>query len=178
MIKFIKLREEHLEQVLKWRTREDVTRYMNTDIEYDMEQQRQWFERVSKLETEKYWIISVKDKHVGLISLNDIDFVNKRTSWGFYIGEEKERIYGAIIPLYLYHYVFTQLNLHKVIAEVMSDNTNVIKLNKVHGCREVGIFYDHIFKNGKFHDIVLMELLKEDWEKKKRNHKYKASFEE
>jgi len=178
MIKFIKLREEHLEQVLNWRTREDVTRYMNTDIDYDMAEQRLWFERVSRLETEKYWIISIKGKDVGLISLNDIDYINKRTSWGYYIGEEKERMYGAVIPLYLYHYVFMQLKLHKITAEVMSENKNVIKLNKVHGCRKVGILYDHVYKNGKFHDIVLMELLKEDWEKNKRNHQYKTKFEE
>lgn len=178
MIRFIKLKEEHLEKVLEWRTKEDVTRYMNTDIARDMDKQRQWFEKITTSETDKYWVIAMKDKLVGLIYLNDIDLVNQRTSWGFYIGEEEARMYGAIIPLYLYHYVFTKLELHKITAEVMGDNKNVIKLNELHGCREVGTYYDHIYKNGKFHDLVIMELLKQDWLKREKNKKYKGEFEE
>lgn len=178
MVEFIRLREEHLEQVLKWRTKENITKYMNTDIKYDLEQQYKWFWQVDESETEKYWVISIKDGLVGLIYVTDIDFINKRTSWGYYIGEEKYQMYGAIIPLYLYYYVFEELQLHKITAEVMRENENVVKLNKMHGCREVGTYYDHVYKNGRFHDVVLMELLKEDWQENKRNFKYKANFEQ
>lgn len=177
MIEFVKLREEHLDQVLRWRTQADVTRYMNTDIAFDMEQQKKWFASISKSETDRYWIISIKGRLVGVISLNAIDLANKKTSWGFYIGEEKYRMYGGVIPLYLYHYVFTKLELNKITAEVMVGNENVVKLNKVHGCREVGVYKEHIYKNGAFHDIILMELLRSDWEKKKKNHRYEAVFE-
>lgn len=178
MVEFIRLREEHLEQVLKWRTKENITKYMNTDIKYDLEQQYKWFWQVDESETEKYWVISIKDGLVGLIYVTDIDFINKRTSWGYYIGEEKYQMYGAIIPLYLYYYVFEELQLHKITAEVMRENENVVKLNKMHGCREVGTYYDHVYKNSRFHDVVLMELLKEDWRENKRNFKYKANFEQ
>lgn len=178
MVEFIKLREEHLEQVLIWRTKENITKYMNTDIEYDLVQQHKWFKHINESPTDRYWVISIKGKLVGVISLNDIDVTNRRTSWGYYIGEEKYQMYGAIIPLYLYYYVFEELQLHKITAEVMKENENVVKLNKMHGCREVGTFYDHVYKNGRFYDVVLMELLKEDWRQKKRNFKYKANFEQ
>lgn len=178
MIRFIKLKEQHLEQVLEWRTSEEVTRYMITDIKKDMRNQLTWFEKISSSKTDKYWVISIKDKLVGLIYINDINFNHKRCSWGFYIGEEEYRMYGGIIPLYLYHYVFTQLKLHKITAEIISENINVIKLNKLHGWREVGVYREHIYKNGKFYDLVLMELLKEDWEKNKKAQKYIGNFEE
>lgn len=178
MIQFIKLREEHLEQVLNWRTKEDVTRYMITDIEKDIKKQLDWFEKISQSETDKYWIISINSVLVGLIYLNDIDFVHRKCSWGYYIGEEEYRMYGAIIPYYLYHYVFTILNFNKVTAEIMSENDNVIKLNLLHGCREVGVYREHVYKNGKFHDLVLMELLKKDWEQNKKAKRYKGHFEE
>lgn len=177
MISFRKLREEHLEQVLQWRTQEDVTRFMNTDIEQDMKKQVDWFTKVTDSVTEKYWIIEVKNHPVGLIYLTDIDFVNLRTSWGFYIGEEEYRIYGGLIPPYLYNYVFLELGLHKITAEVMCDNTNVIKLNKLHGCREVGIYKDHIYKRERFHDVMMMELLKCDWLTINKFKKYIAQFE-
>lgn len=178
MIQFKKLSEEHLEQVLAWRTQEDVTRFMNTDIEKDMDKQHQWFEKVFNTIAERYWIIKIKEQSVGLIYLTDMDFTNYRTSWGFYIGEQSFRLYGGLIPPYLYNYVFLELGLHKITAEVMDGNDNVIKLNKIHGCREVGVYKDHIYKNNQFHDIILMELLKVDWIALKKYRKYISKFEQ
>lgn len=178
MIQFKKLKEEHLDQVLNWRTQKDVTRFMNTDIEKDTAKQQKWFEHVSNSSTDKYWIIEIKEQPVGLISLNRMDFTNLRTSWGFYIGEEKYRMYGGLVPPYLYNYVFLELGFHKITAEVMSGNDNVVKLNKMHGCREVGVYHEHILKNGVFHDLILMELLKEEWMTLNKFHKYISEFEE
>lgn len=178
MIQFKKLREEHLEKVLQWRTQEDVTRYMNTDIESDLGKQIEWFTKVSASTTDKYWILEIKEVPVGLIYLTDLDVVNRRTSWGFYIGEEEYRIYGGLVPPYLYNYVFLELGLHKITAEVMCGNNNVIKLNKIHGCREVGIYKEHIYKRGQFHDLMLMELLKSEWLKLNKFKKYLSEFEE
>ena len=177
MIRFVKLREKHLEQVLEWRTQEDVTQFMNTDIEKDMDKQREWFRRVSNSETDAYWIIEIKEKPVGVISLNNIDHVNKRTSWGFYIGEEKYRLYGGIIPPYFYNYIFSTYDFHKITAEVMEGNSNVLKLNLLHGYRMVGVYKDHIYKNGSYVDLNLLELLKEDWLKLKKFQKYVCEFE-
>ncbi len=173
MIDFIKLKEEHLEQVLKWRTKENVTKFMFTDIEYNLINQKKWFEKVSKRPTEKYWVIAIKGNLIGLLSLNNLDFANKRTSWGFYIGDDNYRMYGGIIPPYLYNYVFYHLNLNKITVEIMEGNHSVTKIHKLHGYREVGIFKNHIFKNNQFHDVYLMELLKVDWDKK--SSKYKKS---
>lgn len=178
MIRFIKLREQHLEQVLEWRTKEDVTQFMNTDIDHDMEKQREWFRKISKSTTDFYWIIEIKEKPVGVISLNNIDYLNKRTSWGFYIGEEKYRLYGGIIPPYFYNYIFSKFDFHKITAEVMEGNGNVLKLNLFHGYRLVGVYKDHIFKNGSYRDLNLLELLKEDWLQVNKYQKYVGEFEE
>lgn len=179
MFEFIKLREEHLQMVLSWRTKEDVTRYMVTDIEYNLNNQKKWFNKVTSNPNEKYWIIQYNKNPIGLISLNEIDYKNKHTRWGYYIGEGEYRIYGGIIPHYLYNYVFGTLGLMKINAEVLEGNDNVIKLNLLHGYREVGVLKKHIFKNDKFYDLYLLELTKEDWENTiKKHEKYKADFEE
>ncbi|GAA4718800.1 UDP-4-amino-4,6-dideoxy-N-acetyl-beta-L-altrosamine N-acetyltransferase [Brevibacillus fulvus] len=178
MITFNRLAEKHLEQVLKWRTQEDVTRYMYTDVAYDMEKQKKWYERVSQSDSDKYWVIAVQQTPIGVISLNQIDTVNKRASSGFYIGEEKYRVYGGIIPLFLYNYAFNQLDLNKVTAEVMEGNENIRKIHLLHGYREVGYYKDHIYKYGTFHHVYLLELLKEDWQQKADKYqRYTAVFE-
>jgi len=177
MFEFVRLEEQYLELVLRWRTSESVTRYMFTDIEYDLSRQRQWFDRLSN-STDKYWLIKLKGMPIGLISLNGLDYANKRTSWGYYIGEDQYRMYGGLIPPYLYNFVFDHMKLNKIIAEVMEGNDSVIKMHRMHGYRDVGTYKEHIFKYGRYHDTHIMELLKEQWEKQQGKYrKYVALFE-
>ena len=42
MLKFRKVKKENLEQILKWRTLPEVTRYMYSDIKYDIDDQKKW----------------------------------------------------------------------------------------------------------------------------------------
>ena len=116
MINFISLKEEHLEIVLKWRTQAEVTKYMSTDIENNIVKQKEWFKKISNDKLLKYWIITYDKKSVGLIGLVDINWIHLNTIWGYYIGEKDyRRELGAIAPLYLYNYVFNNMNLNKNI---------------------------------------------------------------
>lgn len=179
MLRFIKLREAHLEQVLLWRTSFEVSRYMFTDIQFDMENQIKWFDKVSSSLTDKYWIISFNDKPIGLVSLNEINWTHKRCSWAFYIGEKDHRMIGGMISPYVYFYVFEKLKFQKIMGEVMVENEVVRKLHQLQGCREVGFYRNHIYKNGRYHDVYLYELILKDWEQLKgRYNNCDAHFEE
>ena len=61
-LKLIKLREEHLETVRRWRMMPEVTKYMYTDPQISSEDQRKWFEKISKDSSRIYWVISFDDK--------------------------------------------------------------------------------------------------------------------
>lgn len=174
-IRFVRMREEHLEQVLRWRTQPDVTRFMYTDIAFDMDRQRAWFARVSQSPSDIFWIVELKGEPAGVVSLNQIDAGNKRAYWANYIGEPKFRTYGGFVPYYVYNYVFFELGLQKLMAEVMEGNT-IRKLHLAHGCREVGVMKNHIFKYDQYHDVFLLEMLKADWDRAKFA-KYVAEFE-
>ena len=39
-MKWIQIQEQHLKQILDWRTSEEITKYMYTDIEYNLENQK------------------------------------------------------------------------------------------------------------------------------------------
>jgi UDP-4-amino-4,6-dideoxy-N-acetyl-beta-L-altrosamine N-acetyltransferase len=173
--RFEPMQEHHLEQVLRWRTSPDVTRFMYTDLEYNPEQQQRWFKQVSASLTEKYWVIHLREQPIGVISLNQLDRANRKTSWGYYIGEPAARMYGALVPPYLYNFIFTELQLNKIVAEVMAGNENIMKIHRMHGYREVGVLAKHVFKNGEYHDVHLFELLQEHWDRAKFA-RYEAPF--
>lgn len=163
MISFIPMNEGHLEQVLRWRTQKDVSRYMFTDIDYNLENQYKWFESIKNSNGEKYWIIKCGDAEIGVISLNGIDLKNRLTSAGYYIGEAEYRRLGGVVLPYLYNYVFNEMKLNKIVAQIMEGNVNIIKLHALYGFRKVGILKQHVFKYDKYHDVIIFELLKENW---------------
>ena len=45
----------------------------------------------------------------------------------------------------------------------MTDNKKVVDLYKKIGYKEVGVLKNHINKNGKYYDMILLEYLKNDW---------------
>lgn len=177
MITFRKLEERDLPQVLDWRTSEHVTQYMYTDIEYNLENQRKWFEKISASTTEYYWIIEVKDQPIGLISLNHMDPDNKKTTFAYYIGNLDYSIIAGRIHPYLYNYVFFELGYNKIYAEVMEGNIGMMKMHLHYGFTHVATFKQHIYKYNRYHDVEYFELLAEDWKENcEKFHKFKADF--
>ncbi len=171
-MEFVPLREEHLGQVLRWRTQAWVTRYMFTDLKATatLEDQREWFAKISQDTTQRYWIIVSKGRHVGVVSINDIDYKHLRCSWAFYIGEKDVSMLSMLLAPYVYHYVFEVLKLHKITGEVMADNTAVRKMHMNYGCKEAGCLRDHIYKYDMFHDVYIYELLADEWLVNKSNY--------
>ncbi|MCX6126871.1 MAG: UDP-4-amino-4,6-dideoxy-N-acetyl-beta-L-altrosamine N-acetyltransferase [Proteobacteria bacterium] len=163
MLRFSKLMENDLELVLKWRTQPDVTRYMNNDIEFNMANQKLWFDRLALDASSKHWLISMDERPVGVINLAGLDFSHRRCSIGYYIGEASCRAMGFMIPPYLYNFIFNNLKLNKIYGEVLEGNGNLLKMHKLHGWRVVGVLKEHVFKYGSFHDVTVVELLAADW---------------
>ncbi|MEK4513069.1 UDP-4-amino-4,6-dideoxy-N-acetyl-beta-L-altrosamine N-acetyltransferase [Paenibacillus anaericanus] len=179
MIKFVKLRQYHLEQVMRWRTHPNVTRYMFTDIEENMDHQLSWYTKISNDNSQKHWLISYNDRLIGVVSLNDIQWEHSRCSWGLYIGEFDVKLIGGLIAPHMYQYVFETLKLKKITAEVLGKNEKARKTHLMHGCREVGVYKNHIFKYGEFDDVYLYELMDYEWQEKRNRYVHlKTEFEE
>lgn len=177
MLTFRKLEEQDLELVLDWRTSEHVTQYMYTDIEKNMNHQRKWFDRISQDGTQYYWIIQYKGQPIGLISLNQIDRVHNKATFGYYIGDLNYSIIAGRIHPYLYNFAFFELGLNKLYAEVMEGNDGMMKMHLHYGFTHTATFKDHIYKYGKHHDVEYFELLASTWKNDcKKFHKYKADF--
>lgn len=176
MIRFTPLKEEHLSTVMAWRAQPEVARYMFTDFKPDLEQQRRWFKKISGDDTYRYWVILYQDVPVGVVNLAAIDERNRRCTAGYYIGELDYRSVGAMVPPYLYNHVFRGMGFNKIYGEVLGGNEQILKIHHQHGFREVGVYRDHVWKDGAFHDVILIELLADVWLKQKRYQGYTAEF--
>lgn len=165
MFEFRKIREKDLEQILKWRTSERVTRFLFTDVEYDIKQQQNWYRSTTSREDCEYWVVVYKGEPVGLFFLDPIKSSDGNCKYGYYIGEEKFTWLGAFLQPYMINYAFRVLKLNKIIGEVMEGNTNALKMHGLFGYRKVGVLEKHVFKYGMYHNVHVFELLAEDWSK-------------
>ncbi|WP_252233975.1 UDP-4-amino-4,6-dideoxy-N-acetyl-beta-L-altrosamine N-acetyltransferase [Clostridium sp. ZS1] len=174
LIKLSKIKKEHLGIIAKWRMMPEVTQYMYTDPVLTLSTQLKWFERINKDETVKYWIIKADNIKIGVINLCDIDYKNKKCTWGYYISEASFRGRGIARTLEcnIYDYVFENLNLNKLYSEVFASNEKVIEIHKKFGSEIEGVLKEHIFKNDKMYDVVTMGITKRKWKSIKSNYDY------
>jgi UDP-4-amino-4,6-dideoxy-N-acetyl-beta-L-altrosamine N-acetyltransferase len=177
MIKFVKLKIEHLQLVLKWRTNPEIAKHLFTEVDQSIGKQLTWFNKISSDETVAYWIIEYCQNPIGLINLASIDRVAKKCNAGFYVGNAEYRQLAALILPYFYNFIFKKLKFHKVYGEVLSTNDNILKIHMMQGYRHVGTFKDHMIKDGRHIDVHLLELMKEDWHRQKRYQDYEVEFE-
>jgi UDP-4-amino-4,6-dideoxy-N-acetyl-beta-L-altrosamine N-acetyltransferase len=171
-----KLAASDLETVMHWRMLPEVTRHMYTDPQLTMEDQLRWFERLSRSESDRVWIIEsgTPSLSVGVLSLSDINRVHRRCSWAYYIGDEAARARGLAKPLEcgIYDYVFGSMQMNRLWCEVFSANDRVVALHERFGSKVEGVLRQHIFKDGQFYDVVRMAILKSDWERLKPSIRY------
>jgi len=177
MISFRKLSVDDLSLVLEWRTSEHVTKFMYSDIEKNIDNQKKWFEKISNDDSQYYWIILCKEVPIGLISLNNINRQHQKASFGYYIGDLNYSIIAGRIHPYLYNFVFFQLGLNKLYAEVMEGNDGMMKMHTYYGFSHLATFKEHIYKYKQFHDVAYFELLSATWKEDcTKFHKLQADF--
>ncbi|NFG60635.1 UDP-4-amino-4,6-dideoxy-N-acetyl-beta-L-altrosamine N-acetyltransferase [Clostridium sp. CMCC3677] len=174
-LKLRRVNESDLKNIMKWRMLPEVTKYMYTDPVLDLEKQKLWFNKIQKSANELYWIIVFDNTDIGLLSINEIDYINKRCAWAYYIADTSFRGKGIATNLEcnIYNYVFNTLKLNKLCCEVFESNKKVIAIHEKFGSIIEGIFKEHIFKNEEFYNIVCMSIIKEKWDEIKENYNYK-----
>jgi UDP-4-amino-4,6-dideoxy-N-acetyl-beta-L-altrosamine N-acetyltransferase len=164
-----------LELVRHWRMLPEITSYMYTDPNLTLDDQISWFDRISVSKRDIVWIIEIDDNlPVGVLSLSEIDFINKKCAWAYYIAETAARGKGLAKPLEcnIADFVFDVLNLHKLWCEVISTNDRVVALHEKFGSQVEGVLKQHVRKGEQIFDVVRMGLLREDWLVFRKSLKY------
>lgn len=171
---FRKIKESDLEMIMNWRMRPDITRFMYTDPKLTMEDQKKWFNKISRENDTFYWLFEVDGIAVGLVSLVDWDKDNSIIHAGGYIAEKKGRTLQNIIDMNmnLYDFAFNELRVNKAALEIMNNNMSQVQWMKRIGATLEGVSRQAIKKNGEYYDLYLLSFLKEEWDAIQKKNKY------
>jgi UDP-4-amino-4,6-dideoxy-N-acetyl-beta-L-altrosamine N-acetyltransferase len=152
-------------RLFDWRNREQVAAYMYTDHQIGADEHARWFAAALAASDRKYWIIELDGAPVGLANLAGIDTVRRRCEWAYYLAETqvRGRGVGAAVEFIMIDNVFGRLGLHKLWCEVLLENEAVWRLHESFGFVREALYRDHVWKAGRFQDVVGLGLLAPEW---------------
>lgn len=101
-------------------------------------------------------IIDIKsEKHIGNISLQSINWIDRNAEIAFMLGEKDFWSKGIMYEAgtMVIKHAFAELNLHRVHCGTSSENISMQKLAIKLGMKKEGERIDAIFKNGNYYSI-------------------------
>lgn len=162
---------DDFQKINTWRRDEEVYRLAGGNQYFvSSERDRQWvLDKIKNNQSEIYLAMCLveNDLMIGYISLTGIDYRNSRAEWsGIVIGEKQYRGQGyATHAIYLLlEYAFDELGLHRISGYWLAENTTSLFVGKMMGFRQEGVLRDYVYKTGKRHDIIIMSMLKDEFE--------------
>ena len=166
MIDLRELDDADCDRLYRWRREPEVDRWMSLGGPPDPAAHRRWFDAVRTDADRCGWVITASDQPVGFLLLSGIEGPHRRAEWGWYIGEPRFRGRGAgrAAQALGLDRAFFEFGLEKVWSEVLADNEVALKAQAAAGFRREGYLRRHVYKDGRAHDVVLLGILREEWE--------------
>lgn len=129
-----------------------------------------YLESVEKSKTEIVFAIRwiKNDTHIGNISVQNINWINRSAEIAIIIGNKKYWNKGAGSESYrlVIEYSFLTLNMNRLSSGQTVTNTGMINVCEKNGMKKEGILREALYKNGKYIDAVIYSILLKDYIKK------------
>src|SRR5215469_3647123 len=155
------------ETMIAWFEDLEVTRFVTVRFPPSADQERDWLRRLAESQTDVFWVIEHEGRAVGGTGIHGIDWASQHGTTGTVIGDRSvwgRGIAGEMMRLRA-DYAFTHLPLRKLKSAYVEGNEASWRAQRRAGYREVGRLRQERFWVGHWLDVVLTELLREDWER-------------
>lgn len=169
--KLLRLRPPTADDVvamMSWFEDVEVTRFLNVTLPPSLEAEKDWLQKTGTDPNVIYWIIEHEGRVVGGTGIVGIDWKNgvgqtgtvigDKTAWGKGIAREMMQLRAA--------YAFMHTPLRKLRSNYIDGNVASARAQKAAGYQEVGRLREESFGDGRWRDIIVTELMREDWAKR------------
>jgi RimJ/RimL family protein N-acetyltransferase len=171
MYKLREIKREDVLEINKWRNEVDLInylgapyRYINLDVDYN------WYEDYMRNRSNNVRCAIVETKEVdcilGMVSLTNINYINQCAIFHIMIGNRNNRSKGIgyFATKEILNHAFNNMNLNRIELGVLEDNNHAIKLYEKVGFKQEGIKRKSTYKNGKFLNMIVMAILKDEFQ--------------
>lgn len=164
--------KDDLPQFVEWLNDPEVRRNLLIYQPLSMVQEEKWYEDMLKrpidaqplcidVENAKNW------EHAGNISFFDINLHDQSAEIGIFIGRKDfwNHGYGCEAMQLMVEHGFRNLNLNRIYLHVFESNPGGIRCYEKAGFQHEGRLREARYHEGHFIDVLLMSILKSEWQK-------------
>lgn len=164
------LRAADAEVMIAWFEDQEVTARLSIRLVPSLESELAWVRRSSEDPDTIQWGIEHEGRLVGTTGILAISWTDQHGSTGTLIGDKTawgRGIAGEMMRLRA-DYAFTQHPFVKLKSGYLEGNEASRRAQLGAGYREVGRLRREYFRDGRWIDQVITELLREDWERRRQ----------
>ncbi|NLS79728.1 MAG: GNAT family N-acetyltransferase [Chloroflexi bacterium] len=161
------IEQEDIPRFVRWLNDPDVIRFLTIYQPISTADEIRWFQRhLESKDDFVYAIETAEGVHIGNIGLHGMDWKNHNATLGIFIGEKAYwgLGYGTDAILTLLHFAFGEMNLNRVELSVFDYNERAIHSYRKCGFQLEGGRRQALYREGEYHDVLLMSILKSEYE--------------
>lgn len=130
-----------------------------------LEDEREYLITMQKEEACFAIVTLEENKLIGTVSLNRVNHVKRKATLGVFIGDKdyRDKGYGTEAIRLILDYGFSYLNLNNINLSCIAFNERAYKCYLKCGFKEYGRRRQAEFVNGKYYDVIEMDILAEEW---------------
>lgn len=108
---------------------------------------------------------SENDKHIGNITFQDINWINRRAFIAYLLGDKSYGGKGLVTEavLMMMYYGFNRLNFERIYGGVSDMHDASKKICDKTGLKVEGKMRNHLYRNGEFSDALVVGALRNEW---------------
>jgi diamine N-acetyltransferase len=110
-------------------------------------------------------VVGPEHTHIGNVQLTSIHAINRTAEFSIFIGDKNywSAGYGRVATEQILQHGFNDLNLNRIYLTLLQDNERARRMYLRLGFTEEGCQRQAIFKGGRYHDVLEMAMLREDF---------------
>ncbi|MEN9912740.1 MAG: hypothetical protein RLY66_148 [Candidatus Parcubacteria bacterium] len=150
----------------RWVNDPEVRRYLKRTLPITEGAEIEWIQKLSKKQdNDVVLVIEVKGVPIGIMGIHGINWHNRTATTGALIGEKAcwGKGYGTDAKMAVLDYAFNTLGLRKIISRVIAFNERSLAYSLHCGYLVEGRLKGQHFKEGKYHDEIVLGIFKEQW---------------
>lgn len=158
-----------------WLNDPEVTEFLLMSFPLSAEMEEKWYEKQLQNDPGDGQVLAIEvlvgDNwlHIGNTGLHNVNQISRYAEFGIFIGEKEywNRGYGTIATNLTLMHGFENLNLNRIFLHVYQNNPRGIAAYEKAGFVKEGVLRQGVYKNGRYLDIIVMAMLKSEWDQLK-----------
>jgi RimJ/RimL family protein N-acetyltransferase len=163
-----------LTQFTEWLNDPEVRQGLMVNLPFSLKEEQAWYENMLKSPREEHPLgieILTDDgwELIGNCGLFDINWRIREAEFGIFIGAKQywNQGYGTEAFKLIIQHGFNTLNLNRIFVRVYENNPRAIRSYEKTGLTVEGRKRQAHYDEGQFFDVILMSILRSEWEANK-----------